>query len=116
GIAYKECPFPSAAIQTYGRPESPPRWPVFFQIDQNTDLAALLVRHVLDSAHGSIVLQMMTSVHCTRAVSSRTLLSDRMDIVQLGREKSCRAKTPRKPRAFLCVLASLRDNLFFQHA
>src|SRR6266853_429215 len=95
-------------------PKVLPDGPVFFQIDQDTDLAALLVSHVLDSAHGSIVLQNMTSAHCTCAVSPRTLLSDRMDILLLGREKSCRVKTPRKPRAFLCVLASLRDNLFFQ--
>jgi hypothetical protein len=60
---------------------------MFFQIDQDTDLAALLVSHVLDSAHGSIVLQMMASVHCTCAVSARTLLSDRMDMLRSGRGK-----------------------------
>jgi hypothetical protein len=30
---------------------------VFFQVDQNADLAALLIGDELDSAHGSIVLQ-----------------------------------------------------------
>src|SRR5437773_6013779 len=67
-------------------PKVLPDGPVSFQIDQDTDLAALLVSHVLDSAHGSIVLQMMAPAHCTCAVSPRTLLSDRMDILQLGRE------------------------------
>jgi hypothetical protein len=33
GIVRKECPFPSGTIQTPDHPRSPPRWPVFFQVD-----------------------------------------------------------------------------------
>jgi hypothetical protein len=57
GIAQTECPFPSGAIRIQAVPEVLPDGRVFLQVDQNTDLAALVIRDELYSGQGSIVLQ-----------------------------------------------------------
>src|SRR5450755_2139221 len=49
--------FLPARFRNKAVPEVLPYGSVFFQVDQNTDLAALLIGDKLDSAHGSIVLQ-----------------------------------------------------------
>ena len=38
---------------------------MFCQLDQNTDLAALLIGDKLDSAPGFVVLRVKASAHCT---------------------------------------------------
>ena len=57
GIARKECPFPFGAIPKSAVREVLPDGPVCFQVDQNADLAPLLIGHKLNSGHGSIFLQ-----------------------------------------------------------
>jgi hypothetical protein len=42
-------------------PEIFPEGSVFLKVDQNTDLAALFIVNELDSAHGSILLQVAAS-------------------------------------------------------
>src|SRR5450759_275152 len=55
--------FLPAGFRHKALPEILPNGTVFFQIDLNGDLTALLVGHELDSGHGFIVLQQGFAAH-----------------------------------------------------